>query len=105
MSEYANLYSSMTIHPGEMLRDEIVSRGITQKELASAMGVSYTVLNEVLNGHRPVTTEYALLLEAVLDTPAYIWLRLQEEYNLRTMRENPSFISRLSAIRRIAALW
>ena len=34
------------------------------------MGVSYTVFNEILNGKRPVTTEYALLLEAALGTDA-----------------------------------
>lgn len=54
--------SSLLIHPGEMIKDEIVARGITQKELAQQMGVSYTVFNEILNGKRPVTTEYALLL-------------------------------------------
>ena len=51
----------MLIHPGEMIKDEIAARGITQKELAKQMGVSYTVFNEILNGKRPVTTEYALL--------------------------------------------
>lgn len=96
--------SSINIHPGEILRDEIESRGISQKTLASAMGVSYSVLNEVLNGKRPITTEYALLLEACLDTPAHIWLRLQEEYNLREKKSSPAFILRLDAVRKVAAL-
>lgn len=64
--------SSLLIHPGEMIKDEIIARGITQKELAQQMGVSYTVFNEILNGKRPVTTEYALLLEAALGTSATI---------------------------------
>ena len=67
-----NMTSSMLIHPGEMIKDEISARGITQKELAKQMGVSYTVFNEILNGKRPVTTEYALLLEAALGTNASI---------------------------------
>ena len=29
-----NMTSSMLIHPGEMIKDEINARGITQKELA-----------------------------------------------------------------------
>ena len=52
--EIANdMTSSMLIHPGEMIKDEIIARGITQKELAKQMGVSYTVFNEILNGKRP----------------------------------------------------
>ena len=53
-----NMRSSLLIHPGEMIKDEIIARGLTQKELAKQMGVSYTVFNEILNGKRPVTTEY-----------------------------------------------
>ena len=29
--------SSMLIHPGEMIKDEIVARGLTQKDLAQQM--------------------------------------------------------------------
>lgn len=100
----STMYPSELIHPGELIRDEISARGITQKELASAMGVSYTVFNEILNGKRPVTTEYALLLQAALDTPAYIWIRMQEEYNLRKIQQSPSFLRRLKSVRKVAAV-
>ena len=79
-----NMTSSMLIHPGEMIKDEIIARGITQKELAQKIGVSYTVFNEILNGKRPVTTEYALLLEAALGTNASIWIGLQTDYNMQS---------------------
>ena len=77
------MMSSELIHPGEMIKDEIMARGLTQKELAQQMGVSYTVFNEILNGKRPVTTEYALMLEAALGTHANIWLGLQADYNMQ----------------------
>ena len=51
-------------HPGEILKDEIEYRGISQKKLAKEMGVSYTVLNEILNAKRPLNTEYAMLIGA-----------------------------------------
>ena len=51
-------------HPGEVLKDELEYRGISQKQLAAEMGISYTLLNEVLNGKRQVNTELALLVEA-----------------------------------------
>ena len=104
--EIANdMTSSMLIHPGEMIKDEIIARGITQKELAKQMGVSYTVFNEILNGKRPVTTEYALLLEAALGTPATIWIGLQTEYNMQKAKQDKSFMKRLEKIRKIAAIF
>ena len=103
--KYANdMTSSLLIHPGEMIKEEIEARGITQKEVAEKMGVSYTVFNEILNGKRPVTTEYALLLEAVLGIDAGIWLRLQADYNMQEAKADKSFMSRLEHIRLCAAV-
>ncbi|MBR4388051.1 MAG: HigA family addiction module antidote protein [Prevotella sp.] len=99
-----NMTSSELIHPGEMIKDEIIARGITQKELARQMGVSYTVFNEILNGKRPVTTEYALLLEAALGTDANIWIGMQAAYNMQRIKQDTSFMKRLDNIRRIAAV-
>lgn len=57
-----NLKPSDPVYPGLLLKVEIEYRGITQETLAKQMGVSYTVLNEVLNGKRPISVEYALYL-------------------------------------------
>ena len=100
-----NMTSSMLIHPGEMIKDEIVARGLTQKDLAQQMGVSYTVFNEILNGKRPVTTEYALLLEAALGTDANIWLGLQADYNMQKVKQDKLFMKRLENIRKIVAVF
>ena len=99
-----DMASSLLIHPGEMIKDELEARGITQKELAQQMGVSYTVFNEIVNGKRPVTTEYALLLEASLGTSASLWLRLQADYNMQKVRQDKSFMQRLDRIRKYAAV-
>jgi len=100
-----NMTSSELIHPGEMIKDEIMARGLTQKELAQQMGVSYTVFNEILNGKRPVTAEYALLLEAALGTDANIWLGLQADYNMQRIKKDKTFMKRLEKIRKIAAIF
>ena len=105
-NNYANdMMSSELIHPGEMIKDEITARGITQKELTQQMGVSYTVFNEILNGKRPVTTEYALLLEAVLGTNASVWLGLQADYNMQKIKQDKSFMKRLERLRKVAAVF
>ena len=100
-----NMTSSLLIHPGEMIKDEIMARGLTQKELAQQMGVSYTVFDEILNGKRPVTTEYALLLEAALGINANIWIGLQTDYNMQKAKQDKSFMKRLEKIRKIAAVF
>lgn len=98
-----NLNPSSPIHPGEMIRDEIEYRGISQKALASEIGIPASILNEVLNGKRAVNTEYALLLEAALGIEADLWLRLQADYNKQMAKSDPSFMERLARIRRVAA--
>lgn len=103
MSE--TLISSLAIHPGEMIKDEIQERGITQRQLAEQMEVSPTVLNEVLNGKRPVSTEYALMLEAVLGIDAGIWLRLQMDYNMQVARKDTTFLNKLEKLRKVAAIF
>ena len=65
-----NLTPSTPIHPGEILKDEIEYRGLSQRKLAARMGISPTLLNEILNGKRPVSTTYALLFEAALGIDA-----------------------------------
>ncbi len=98
-----NLNPSVPIHPGEMIKDELEYRGISQKALAAEIGVPASVLNEMLNGKRAVTTEYALLLEAALGIEADLWLRLQSDYNKHVSKSNPTFMARLERIRQMAA--
>jgi len=98
-----NLNPSNPIHPGEMIKDEIEFRGLSQKALAAEIGVPASVLNEVLNGKRAVTTEYALLFEAALGIEADLWLKLQSDYNKQIAKSDVSFMARLEKIRQMAA--
>lgn len=91
-------------HPGEILKEEIEYRGISQRRLAAQMGVAYSVLNEVLNSKRPVTAEYALLFEAALGIDAGIFIRMQADYNMQTARQNKTFSERLANVRKHAAM-
>lgn len=91
-------------HPGEVLKEEIEYRGISQRRLASEMNVPYTQLNEVLNGKRPLNTEFALLVEAALDLPAEPLLRMQARYDLIIAKRNQKFISKLNKVHKIAAM-
>ena len=68
------------------------------------MGMSYTVLNEILNARRPLTTNTALLVEAVLGIEADTLMRIQTKYNLQTARKDKSFAERLIQIRKMTAV-
>ena len=46
-----NMTSSELIHPGEMIKDEIMARGLTQKELAERTGIAQGDISKLENGN------------------------------------------------------
>jgi addiction module antidote protein HigA len=90
-------------HPGELLKDELAARGITQRAFAAGIGISPTVLNEVLNCRRPVSIELAMLVEASLGLNPEIFINMQTRYNMLTVRRNRTFAERLAQIRKACA--
>lgn len=99
-----NLTPAYPTHPGELLKDEIEYRGISQRKLAEQMGLTYSVLNEILNARRPMTEKTALLFEAALGIDAEPLMRLQLKYNMQTTRKDETFMERLAQVRRITAV-
>lgn len=99
-----NIDPAYPTHPGEILKDEIEYRGVTQKALAEAMSVPYSLLNEVLNGKRVLNTELALLVEATLDLPAESLLNMQARYTMMMTKRNIKFLQKLSKVKKIAAV-
>ena len=71
-------------HPGEMIRDELQARSMTQKQLSVATGVKQSVLSKTVNGKRSISLNVANALEMALAIPAEIWLNMQTQYNLDT---------------------
>lgn len=99
-----NLEPFNPTHPGEVVKDEIEYRGISQKKLAADMDVSYTLLNEVLNGKRTMNTEFALLLEAALDLDAEPLLKMQARFNMYVAKRDRNFMNKLKRVRKISAV-
>ena len=97
-------YGAIPTHPGEVLKDEIEERGISQRQLADSMGLAYSVVNEILNGRRSLTAKTALMFEAALDVPADALMFLQMKYNMQTTRNDKSLASLLKKIRKVAAV-
>lgn len=99
-----NLEPAFPTHPGEILKEEIEYRGISQRKLAERMGIGSSVLNEILNARRPVTEKTAMMFEAALGVEAEPLMRLQMRYNVRIAQKDKSFMQRLDNIRKIAAV-
>jgi addiction module HigA family antidote len=61
------------MHPGRVLA-EIYMRdhNLSQTDLAEKMGCAHRKINEIVNGKRSITPEFALELEKVFKAPADI---------------------------------
>jgi len=90
----------ITTHPGEVLKEELESRGITQKKFSEVLSIPYTQLNEILNGKRPVTTDFALMVEAALGINPELLINMQTRYNMSVARQKKPLLLRLLDIKR-----
>ena len=81
--------------PCAVLRDRaLVEMGLTQAELAHALGVSRPHLNMILKGRCGITAELALRLGHVLGTGPRYWLQLRAEFELHQEIERMGSVSK-----------
>ena len=92
-----------TTQPGEILKEELEARGISQKKFSEVLSVPYTQLNEILNGKRPVTTDFALMVEAALGINPELLINMQTRYNMSVARQKKPLLDRLVDIKRACA--
>jgi addiction module HigA family antidote len=70
-------------HPGELLREEVMpAAGLTQVELATALGVSRKTVSEVVLEQRPVTVDMAVRLGTFFGNGPALWLNMQQAVDL-----------------------
>jgi addiction module HigA family antidote len=75
------------MHPGRVLAEVyMVEMGLNQTQLADRIGCAHRKVNEIINGKRGVTADFALDLERVLGTTAEIWVTMQAAYDLGLAR-------------------
>lgn len=71
------------VHPGEILRDELQTMGLSANALSKALGVPVNRITAILNGQRGITADTALRLARYFGTTPQLWLNLQQAYELR----------------------
>lgn len=69
-------------HPGELIKDELKERNLTQKELSEMTGIKPSVLSETINGKRPVSLSVAIALEKAFGISAELWMNMQTQYDI-----------------------
>ncbi len=90
------------VTPGEMLKEEFLAEyGLSQNQLARAIGISPNRIAEIVNDRRRITADTALRLGLFFGNSAEFWLNLQMHYDLKMARKNlmPEAVARIKAQR------
>jgi len=77
------------VTPGEMLKEEFLAEyGLSQNQLARAIGVSPNRIAEIVNNRRRITADTALRLALYFGNSPEFWLNLQTHYELKMARRS-----------------
>lgn len=80
--------SFIAIPPGVTIKEQLVERGMKQKEFALRMGMSEKHISKLINGEVQLTVETARKLEMVLGIPTQFWCNLESIYREDIIRVN-----------------
>ncbi len=72
----------MPVHPGRILKREIMERGISGHKLALELGIPPDRISKILNEKRGFSADTALRLGRYFGTGPEIWMNLQSAYDL-----------------------
>ena len=90
------------VTPGEMLKEEFLAEyGLSQNQLAKAIGISPNRITEIVNNRRRITADTALRLSLYFGSSPEFWMNLQSHYDLKVARGDlkPGDIKRIKAQR------
>ncbi|MBI1776762.1 MAG: HigA family addiction module antidote protein [Proteobacteria bacterium] len=90
------------VTPGEMLKDEfLMEYGLSQNQLAKAVGISPNRIAEIVNNRRRITADTALRLGLYFANSPEFWMNLQSHYDLKQARRKlkPEDAKRIKARR------
>jgi len=91
------------IHPGEILREEFLSPlGMSANELALALRVPATRINDIVNEKRGITADTALRLSRYFGTTPKFWTNMQASWELEVAEEQLGSVVRRDVLPRTA---
>ena len=75
------------VHPGRILKREMVARHLSANRLALALRVPSGRITSILNGKRAISADTALRLSHYFGNSAQFWLNLQTRYDLAVVEQ------------------
>ena len=72
--------------PGATIKEQLVDRGMSQKEFAVRMDMSEKHISRLINGEVQLTSDVAMRLEMVLGLPAHFWSNLENIYREKLVK-------------------
>jgi len=76
------------IHPGEILREEFLSPlGMSAHQLALALRVPATRINDIVHEKRGITADTALRLSRYFGTTPRFWMNMQASWELEVAED------------------
>lgn len=77
------------IHPGQILLNQfLVPLELSQNQLARDIDVTATRINDVVNGHRPITVDTAMRLSRYFGNSPQFWLNLQQRFDISVAKRD-----------------
>ena len=74
--------------PGATIKEQLLDRGLSQKEFAARMDMSEKHISKLINGEVQLTPDVAVRLEMVLGVPAKFWNNLEATYREKIVKAN-----------------
>ncbi|MDR1402302.1 MAG: HigA family addiction module antidote protein [Tannerellaceae bacterium] len=78
------------VHPGKIIERDLKKRHITQRALATAIGIRYQTLDAIISGTRNITLEVSLNIEKALGYEEGFLLILQDYYQIAVFKKKQS---------------
>ena len=76
------------VTPGEMLKEEFLAEyGLSQNQLAKAIGISPNRIAEIVNNRRRITADTALRFARYFKNSAAFWMNLQTRHDLEVAED------------------
>jgi len=82
LAEIVKIRKIRPTHPGEVILDILEDIDMSQTQFAQNLGVSRRTINQIIQGHRPITVDMAIRLGKALGNGPNLWLHLQQKIDI-----------------------
>ena len=88
---------AIAVHPGDILREMLDERAISQAHLARHLHTDLARINEICRRRRGISARMALMLAQALGTSPTVWMNLQKNWELSQV--DPRSIGRIKRLK------